>query len=113
MIEMSPRGQRPLNWNVLTVDSHEPERSRIQLGSDRGERRRPRVVALTMPTLVGLKMSFLNYCALNMLPGWGESSRCRSRADRRSCVTRGARALRSGPPSPRPASSAASRRAAT
>ena len=37
--------------------------------------RRPRAVAsvaLTMPVLVEMNMSFLNYCALFMLPGWSE-----------------------------------------
>ena len=33
-----------------------------------------RVVALSMPVLVGMNMSFATYCALNMLPGaWGET----------------------------------------
>jgi hypothetical protein len=26
MIDFSKAGRRPLNWNVLTIDSHEPER---------------------------------------------------------------------------------------
>jgi N-acyl-D-aspartate/D-glutamate deacylase len=30
-----------------------------------------KVVALTMPVIVGMNMSFLNYCALNMMPDWG------------------------------------------
>ncbi len=29
-------------------------------------------IALTMPTLVEMNMSFLNFCALFMLPGWSE-----------------------------------------
>ena len=29
------------------------------------------VVALTMPVIVGMNMSFLTYCALNMMPDWG------------------------------------------
>ncbi len=73
MIQMSLRGQRPINWNVLTVDSAVPDRSRSQLeASAEAERRGARVVALTMPTLVGMNMSFLTYCALNQLPDWGE-----------------------------------------
>ena len=73
MIDMSLRGQRPINWNVLTVDSAVPERSRGQLeASAEAERRGARVVALTMPTIVGMNMSFLTYCALNQLPDWGE-----------------------------------------
>jgi len=73
MIDMSLRGQRPINWNVLTVDSAVPERSAGQLeASAEAARRGARVVALTMPTIVGMNMSFLTYCALNQLPDWGE-----------------------------------------
>ena len=73
MIEFSRAGNRPLNWNVLTVDSHAPERYRNQLAAmDRCAAEGAKVVALTMPVIVGMNMSFLNYCALNMLPGWGE-----------------------------------------
>jgi N-acyl-D-aspartate/D-glutamate deacylase len=71
--EMSAAACRPLNWNVLTVDSRVPERVSRQLeASTRAAERGGRVVALTMPVLVPMNMSFLNYCALNMLPGWGE-----------------------------------------
>ena len=73
MIDFSKAGNRPLNWNVLTVDSHAPERYRNQLAAmDRCAQEGAKVVALTMPVIVGMNMSFLNYCALNMLPGWGE-----------------------------------------
>jgi N-acyl-D-aspartate/D-glutamate deacylase len=73
MIAMSLRGQRPINWNVLTVDSAVPDRSRDQLAAGAlAEQRGAKVVALTMPTLVGMNMSFLTYCALNQLPDWGE-----------------------------------------
>ncbi len=73
MIEFSRAGGRPLNWNVLTVDSHAPERYRNQLAAmDRCRDEGARVVALTMPVIVGMNMSFLNYCALNMMPDWNE-----------------------------------------
>ncbi len=73
MIEMSRRAGRPLNWNVLVVDSAEPERYRAQLAvGAEAERRGARVVALTMPTLVGMNMSFLTFCALFQLPDWME-----------------------------------------
>ena len=72
MIQMSLRGGRPINWNVLTIDAGEPERYRSQLAvSEEAEQRGARVVALTMPTLVPMNMSFLTYCALHMLPDWG------------------------------------------
>ena len=31
-----------------------------------------RVVALTLPVLVPMNMSFLNHCGLFLIPGWGE-----------------------------------------
>ena len=72
MIAFATAGRRPLNWNVLTIDSHEPDRYRNQLAAmDRCRDAGAKVVALTMPVLVGMNMSFLNYCALNMLPDWG------------------------------------------
>ncbi len=73
MIRFSKAGDRPLNWNVLTVDSHAPERYRNQLAAmDTAAAAGARVVALTMPVIVGMNMSFLNYCALNMMPDWGQ-----------------------------------------
>ncbi len=71
MVNMSLRSRRSLNWNVLTIDAAAPDRYRSQLGvSAEAERRGGRVVALTMPTLVGMNMSFLNFCALFSLPDW-------------------------------------------
>jgi N-acyl-D-aspartate/D-glutamate deacylase len=73
MALMSYTGRRPLNWNVLTVDSHDPERVPNQLrASDRAAELGGRVVALTMPTIVGMNMSFGTFCALWLIPGWGE-----------------------------------------
>jgi N-acyl-D-aspartate/D-glutamate deacylase len=73
MAEMSLAGRRPLNWNVLTIDSREPERYRAQVEAcEKAFERGGRAVALTMPILVEMNMSFRNYCALFMLPGWSE-----------------------------------------
>ena len=73
LARMSAAGGRPLNWNVLTVDSRVPARVPRQLSAgDRAAALGGRVVALTMPVLVPMNMSFLNYCALFMLPGWGD-----------------------------------------
>jgi N-acyl-D-aspartate/D-glutamate deacylase len=73
LVDMSVAAQRPINWNVLTVDSRVPERVPRQLeASTRAAAAGGRIVALTMPVLVPMNMSFLTYCALNMLPGWGE-----------------------------------------
>ncbi len=64
---------RPLNWNLLTVDSRTPDKT---LGSSRPRPGRPaaggRIIALTMPTLVPMNMSFRTHCALFLIPGWGD-----------------------------------------
>jgi N-acyl-D-aspartate/D-glutamate deacylase len=73
LVAMTVAAGRPLNWNVLTVDAAVPERVPRQLSaSDRAREAGGRIVALTMPVLVPMNMSFRNYCALFMLPGWGE-----------------------------------------
>jgi N-acyl-D-aspartate/D-glutamate deacylase len=73
LAQMSSRAGRPLNWNVLTIDSAVPERVPHQLeASALADRTGGRVVALTMPVQVPMNMSFLTYCALRQLPGWGE-----------------------------------------
>ena len=71
MADMTLAARRPLNWNVLTIDSKEPERYREQLAAgENADRLGGRVVALTMPVLVEMNMSFNAYCALFMLPDW-------------------------------------------
>ncbi len=73
MAEMTLAGRRPLNWNVLTIDSKEPQRYHEQLAACENARAKGgTVVALTMPILVEMNMSFRNYCALFMMPGWSE-----------------------------------------
>ncbi len=68
---MSKAAGRPLNWNVLTVDSRDPGAVDHQLrATDHAAANGGRVVALTMPTLVPMNMSFLTRCALTMIPYW-------------------------------------------
>jgi N-acyl-D-aspartate/D-glutamate deacylase len=74
LAQMSAAGQRPLNWNVLTVDSSVPERIPRQLqASTRAREIGGRVVALTMPVQVPMNMSFANFCALFLIPGWQDA----------------------------------------
>ncbi len=71
--DMSAAARRPLNWNVLTVDSRVPERIPRQLGAgDRAKEKGGRIVALTLPVQVPMNMSFLNHCGLFLIPGWGD-----------------------------------------
>jgi N-acyl-D-aspartate/D-glutamate deacylase len=70
---MSATANRPLNWNLLVVDARDPDRRQRQLAASRRAREiGGRVVALTMPTIVPMNMSFFSYCALNLMPGWSE-----------------------------------------
>ncbi|CAM5432755.1 MULTISPECIES: D-aminoacylase [Streptomyces] len=73
LVEMSAAAGRPLNWNVLTVDAAVPERvPRQLLASERARKAGGRIVALTMPILTPMNMSLGTFCALNLIPGWGE-----------------------------------------
>jgi N-acyl-D-aspartate/D-glutamate deacylase len=73
LTRMSLRAGRPINWNVLSVDSADPDRTWHQIGaSETAAERGARIVALTMPILVPMNMNFHSFCALNLLPGWGE-----------------------------------------
>jgi N-acyl-D-aspartate/D-glutamate deacylase len=73
MTAMSVTARRPLNWNVLTVDARAAERVEHQLAaSSAAAAAGGRIVALTMPTLVPMNMSFRTHCALFLIPGWGE-----------------------------------------
>jgi N-acyl-D-aspartate/D-glutamate deacylase len=73
---MSAAAGRSINWNVLTVDSTVPGRVPRQLqAGDRAAEQGGRVVALTMPVLVPMNMSFGTFCALWLMPGWGDVMR--------------------------------------
>jgi N-acyl-D-aspartate/D-glutamate deacylase len=69
--DMSATAKRPLNWNVMTIDSREPARIPRQLSAgDRAAEKGGRIVALTLPVQVPMNMSFLNHCGLFLIPGW-------------------------------------------
>ncbi len=71
LAKMSAVANRPMNWNVLTVDSREPDRVPRQLqAATRAKELGGRVVALTMPIQVPMNMSFLNFCGLWLMPNW-------------------------------------------
>ncbi|HEY3483269.1 MAG TPA: amidohydrolase family protein, partial [Streptomyces sp.] len=73
LVEMSAAAGRPLNWNVLTIDAAVPERvPRQLLASERARKAGGRIVALTMPILTPMNMSLGTFCALNLIPGWGD-----------------------------------------
>jgi N-acyl-D-aspartate/D-glutamate deacylase len=71
LARMSAAANRPMNWNVLTVDSRVPERVPRQIqASDRAAEIGGKVVALTMPVQVPMNMSFGTFCGLWLIPGW-------------------------------------------
>jgi N-acyl-D-aspartate/D-glutamate deacylase len=73
LAQMSAAAKRSINWNLLTIDSREPDRIPRQLeASKRARELGGRVVALTMPVLVPMNMSLRNFCGLWLIPGWGE-----------------------------------------
>ena len=68
---MSAAANRPMNWNVLTVDSRVPERVPRQMqASVRAVELGGLVVPLTMPVQVPMNMSFNTFCGLWLIPGW-------------------------------------------
>jgi N-acyl-D-aspartate/D-glutamate deacylase len=69
---MSAGANRPINWNVLggttiTGGSHTHQLAASDYAAAHGGR----VVALTLPHSMGIRLSFLSGFALDGLPGWG------------------------------------------
>jgi N-acyl-D-aspartate/D-glutamate deacylase len=64
---------RPANWNVLGVSAMAPERTEAQLAaSDTIAQRGGRLVALTLPHTMKIRLSFATGAILDGLPGWRE-----------------------------------------
>ena len=71
LTSMSVGGDRCLNWNVLVVDASDPGQLWGQLaGGDHAGGRGGSVVALTVPEVSRLRLSFANGMILNIIPGW-------------------------------------------
>ncbi|MFL6238513.1 MAG: amidohydrolase family protein [Actinomycetes bacterium] len=71
---MSAAANRPINWNVLTVDkSAMKKRIPHQLeASSHAQQNGARIIALTMPVVVPMNMSLRTFCALFLIPGWAD-----------------------------------------
>ncbi|MDH4169421.1 MAG: amidohydrolase family protein [Acidimicrobiia bacterium] len=74
MADMSVAAQRPLNWNLLNVTAKSLDDAWHQLeGGNRAAERGGKVVGLTIPMAMGLRLSFLTGFVLDALPGWEDA----------------------------------------
>ena len=71
LASMSAAAQRPLNWNVLGIGDPESYKGQL-VASDRARERGGRVVALTLPQGMSIRLTFLSGMVLDALPGWSE-----------------------------------------
>lgn len=68
---MSARADRPLNWNVLGIGGGDGWRDQLAL-SDHAAAHGGRVVALTLPQSMKVRLTFLSGMILDALPGWAD-----------------------------------------
>ena len=73
LASLSLLANRPANWNVLGVSAMNPAGVEHQLAaSDAAAERGAKVVALTLPHTMKIRLSFENGAILDGLPGWRE-----------------------------------------
>ena len=71
MADMSVAANRPLNWNLLQVQSQNWEMVQHQLtGGDIAQAKGGRVLALTLPDTFRLRLNLRSGFILDILPGW-------------------------------------------
>lgn len=103
LADLSIAADRPLNWNVLGVTASGNHEHQLQ-ASTRAAERGGRVVALTIPQAMSIRLSFLSGFVLDGLPGWREvialpaAERLRALSDPeiRERLNRGARSDEAG-----------------
>jgi N-acyl-D-aspartate/D-glutamate deacylase len=73
LASMSAGAGRPINWNVLGVSTLNPTGHESQLAAaDHAAEQGGRVVALTLPHTMRMRLSFLTGFVLDGFPGWRE-----------------------------------------
>lgn len=73
MAALSCAADRALNWNVLAVNSYQPDHAAAQLAaSDYARERGGRVLALTLPQVMTLRLNFVSGFIFDALPGFAE-----------------------------------------
>jgi N-acyl-D-aspartate/D-glutamate deacylase len=71
MTDMSVAAQRPINWNILTVNEANLDQSQGKLAAgDAARAKGGKVVALTMPISFGVRLSFASGFVLDAMPDW-------------------------------------------
>lgn len=74
MADLSLAAQRPINWNVMAINStaeHEQRMVEKQLAaSDYAQRKGARVVALTVPQTMTIRINLLSGFVFDAFPGW-------------------------------------------
>ncbi len=71
MADMSVEAQRPLNWNILVITQANAAGIENQLSAgDVARERGGKVIALTIPKISGIRLSFASGFVLDAMPGW-------------------------------------------
>jgi N-acyl-D-aspartate/D-glutamate deacylase len=71
MADMSVAAQRPLNWNILVINQANAAGIENQLSAgDVARDRGGKVIALTIPKISGIRLSFASGFVLDAMPGW-------------------------------------------
>jgi N-acyl-D-aspartate/D-glutamate deacylase len=71
LTDLSLAADRPLYWNALIVDAHNPAQTGTQVAAgDHARQRGAAVIAETVPDLMSMRLSFETAFVLDAIPGW-------------------------------------------
>lgn len=73
MADLSLAANRPLNWNALVADGHDPASNEAQLqATDLARSQGAEVLALTVPQAMTLRVNFVSGFVLDAINGWND-----------------------------------------